>query len=410
MWSSFATRYLRSSMSLAIALYVLGSSDGAFAAEPVFFIAGNPSQDLGAQYAVTLFQGQKEPAGLAVVRTLATTKQGSTFVRLYDDLGIAIVGTEGGPMRAQFEIVDFHDPAALRQLEFRMCAHCNIGFPIKVILLALPKLGPVIAIPEVTFDKSGALVKAESHGLTLTGSVIPLPWSDYANAQSSSIPPGVVGLVQPDVFDGFDASDGEFKQMMLGKPIPLSFTPPDLSEYKQKSLIFQYINNSKMRVLSSHEMRTETSAEASTGYLIQSKASGKWKKLVFDGSRDTIQAFGHTIVVTIRYKRGFLKERATKIVPGRSDYFPGTTLTHTELDWSGEVVFADSDSTDIAKLNLGSADFDVLLATADQITYRIGSSIYSRSRSKGAFGEPKLLFTDERIVPAIHWAFTKPGK
>lgn len=384
---------------------------GAFASEGVFFIAGNPSNDLGAQYAVTLFQQYKGSPELAFVRTLATTKQGSRFVRLYDDLNIAIVGTEGGPGRAQFETVDFRNPSTIHRLEFPVCAQCNFGFPIQVTVLASPKLGTVIAIPEMTSDMAGALLTSESRGLTLTGSVIQIPLSDYASAQSSSIPPGVVGLVTPDIFDGFDASHGEFKQKVMGnKTIPPLFPAPDLSDYKPKDLIQQYINSSKMRVLSSPEMRIETSAAESTGYLIQSKASGKWKKLLFDGSRDAIQAFGHTIVVTVRYKRGFLKERAMKVVPGRSDYFPGTTVNYTYTDWSGEVVFADSESTEIARLNLQSADFDVLLASPEEITYRVGASIYTRSRNRGAFGEPKLLLTDEKIVPAIHWAFTKPGK
>ena len=395
----------RSTMLLALVwVMFLGVCNPLHAAEEYYFVAANPSLEPGVGYATTLFKLSPTGKRLAHVRTVTTTRQGSEFVRGYEEARVIVVGGYGNPAHMQFDIIHYDDPLRNHQLEIPFGD--GWGEPINTYLFMDSKMGPVIgAIEAETGRKSGSPLKTKTVGVTLSGQPVSLSWEEYFNILSTSVPAGLGGYVRPDFLRSYGEVQGEFLLGTSGKGVRAPFKAPDLSALKNKDGIVQPINNSDMRVLTSYEMYDTLGDTPASAYLVFDKASEQWIRLVVEGSKNTIEAFGGYLVFTIGYKPGFLKGAEVPIPDSQSPYFINSRERLNNIERSGKIIIIDIKRNLRRELSVSSADCDILLINDKKIVYRVDSSIYSRTMVSKTFGEPELIVQDPDIVPAIHWAF-----
>jgi len=360
-----------------------------------YLIAGNPSQEDDIHYPTTLFRSPKAKGSpLEFVRTITTSRQGAEFIRSYDDLGLVVIGSRGGPHLAQFDIIQYDDVLRMRQLEIE---EERGYFPFGVYMLDHHQQGPVLVVEEPTYDNNKKISGSHVRALDMDGTKREVSRGDFLDIHNSAVPASSGGYVLPDFYRSFGESDGVFTMGVDDGAIPTPFPGPDLSAYKNKDGVVQAFRNAHQRVMSSYEMTDEL-------YVMDSK-SMKWTKIVVEGDRTTVHGFGNMLGFVIEYTAA--NEKTLPGVKKRESnrYFEDPAQRLGVYFRTGKVVLLNNETGKRTEMNLGAADIDILWLQPDRVLYRVESSIYERALSDKGLGDEKLLVKNDEIVPAIHWAF-----
>lgn len=360
-----------------------------------YLIAGNPSQEDDIHYPTTLFRSPKaKDSPLEFVRTITTSRQGAEFIRSYDDLGLVVIGSRGGPKRAQFDIIQYDDVLRMRQLEIE---EEQDFFPNSIFILDHHERGPVIIFQDPNYNRNNKMSGSHIRALDMNGNRLEVSRSEFLDIHSSGVPASSGGYVKPDFYSAFGELDGVFSMGFAGGAIPTPFPGPDLSAYKNKNGVVQGFRNAHQRVMSSYEMTDEL-------YVMDSK-SMKWTKIVVEGNGTTVHGFGNMLGFVVEYTAANektlpgVKKRASK------RYFEDPAQRLGVYFRTGKVVLLNNETGKRTEMNLGAADIDILWLQPDRVLYRVESSIYERALSDKGLGDEKLLVKNDEIVPAIHWAF-----
>ena len=376
-------------------------------AKDLYLIAGMPSNSEvpAHNFATTLLMLDEESNSLDRVRTITNKHQGSHFIRLYDDLGLGVVASSGGPGLAQFDLIQYQDPAANVQIE--SSAGADRFFPVKVLMLDLPE-GPMIGI----MDSKGVLGSAENPvvlkttGLSLDGREHNLGVEAYLSALSAGGGDGEGLYVPPDSPLGYFEAEGQFLLGIPGQSLKPPFSGPDLSHLKNKNGLSQVIKNRSILVLASYETVTHRDNRTFIKYLVLDRKSGRWSTTEVERSRG-LKAFGSKLAFVIAYSDGPeyqgprvpVSNQPTAFTLGAKDRLPDLAMT-------GEIVLIDTAGKDRATFRVDSGDCDVLFVGSDgDVLYRVRDTIYRRRWQGNEITEPTPVVTHTEIVPAIHWAF-----
>lgn len=381
----------------------------ATAAGSYHFIAGMPSNSElpGDNFATGLFKLEADRPALSLVRTVTTSRQGSRFIRPYDDLGLVIIAASGGPGRAQFDLVSYDNPAKIQQIETTVGA--SKFFPVSVFLFDLAGQ-PMIGIQE----SSGVLgsqtspVTLVTTGVSLTGRERVLSPTDYFSVLSVGGGAGEGMYVPADSALSYAEKDGQFSLGVPGKLVKAPFEAPPLDGLKERNGIVQVINNRTIRVLTSREMAISKEGKKFITYQVYDKRNEKWTAHEIESSVNT-RGFGHFLTFVVGYMEG--EEHSGRRVPVPDGGSPYTLSAKLRLDnvgvnLTGQIVLLDTQRSKRAVFDVESADCDVLLVSADgEVLYRVGDTLFVRQWNGESIGKPKALVTDKEVVPAVHWAF-----
>lgn len=368
-----------------------------------FVIAASPASQ-PSSYASALYSLDTKQGSLKLVRTLTTRRQGTQFVRVYDDARLVLIGSDGGPHQAQFDLVHFDEPTRTHQIETTAAA--KDVFPATALIL-VPGRAPLLALQTVdgTGDSSAPL-RASTRGIAMEGNEMAMEWADYADMLCSGY---VLDAAEPGLSREpcpvYGMQDGVFRRGHPGGSTEVSFAPPELSDLKQKNGIGEVINNSAIRLLTSYELVHGKGSDAALDYLVYDKAAAKWSRLTVSGTRTSVTAFGARIAFVVGFAANEYTGKSWPASRLSNEYFASLDDRLTDVVRSGRVVLIDTRSKGRIEFDLDSADVDVLHFDGKDLLYRVGPSLFMRSWNGDALNEPRKLLTNKAIGPAVHWAF-----
>ena len=359
--------------------------------QKMFAVAGSPLNLFTEDFPVVLYEiGGSE---LLEIDRPAEQQDKVFFVRPYHTHGLVLVGSEPESGSIQLTVVDIDDIEEKATFKVDVCESCIHAFS---HLLQMPddQLIYAFVISEVVQGTANLHVE----GVILeSGTHVPLTLADLKYAVNFGNPGGNV--------DGGDElrsiySNGKDAVFGYSQQLPLSWTLPEELTLKPEDTIFQIVNNSEVRLISTPTLAASGSSDRTTLY-VYDKSTQEWAPIAVDGNLLRVRGFGEWIATEEAYRDSELSNITFNFSP--STFLAAEEkIGYSQMRQTGRLYLYNVSSKVLIEHMTGNPDSEVLLIDGDDIYIRVGDELRKGELAGSQLVGQEVLVKAPEVLD-IHW-------